>query len=97
MINTISAIFGVIILLCWLTLGIITYLPDFIKKTFKSQKVKKEAEFNNLFRSYVALNDNALRAYKAMIQASFNASQTHRQDVGSSSSSASIVLTQTSK
>jgi len=95
MIDTITPILCAIVLLAWLALYIITYLPDFIKKTFKPQKVKKETEFNRLFRSYVALNDNALRAYKAMIQASYNSSQTHRQDVGSSSSSVSKVLTRT--
>jgi hypothetical protein len=77
--SIIPAIFSVIILLCWLALCIITYVPDFIKKTFKSQKIKKENAINNLFRDYVGLNNDAFNAYKALIQASFNSPQTHQQ------------------
>jgi hypothetical protein len=65
----------VIAVLCFITVCIISLVPD-----CKPPEEEMETVLTNLFHDYVDLNDDAFDAYKALIQASFNESQTRRQD-----------------
>jgi hypothetical protein len=50
------------------------------QKTGETPEEKIEAVLTKLFSDNASLNDDALNAYKALIQTSFDASQTHKQD-----------------
>lgn len=68
-----AAIFFVIVVLCLLTVCIITSVLD-----SKPPEEEMDTVLTNLFHDYVGLNNDAFNAHRAMIQASFNASQTRR-------------------
>ena len=74
-----AAIFLVIVILCSLTVCIITSVLDCRQKTCKPPKEKMETVLTKLFHDYFDLNKDAFNAYKALIQAASNPSQTHRQ------------------
>ena len=73
-------IFFVIVVLCFITVYIISSVLHHKQKTCKPPEEKMETVLTKLFHDYVGLNNDAFNAYKALIQASFDASQTRRQD-----------------
>lgn len=71
-----NAIIPVIIILYFLV--IFLFVPDYKQKTSKPRKEEIETELKKLYHDYVGLNNDALNAYNALIQAASNPSQTSR-------------------
>ena len=75
----ITVIIALLVLIVFFAVLVLQELDD-RHKTDKTQEEKMEAMFIKLFTDNASLNDDALNAYKDLIQASFNASQTQKQD-----------------